>query len=178
MPPSKRFFINSQDFKFDFPTSHSNSLNLVDADELFSNGYLMPFFVESLKIEAYEYESSNSNSASASSSSHVPKKVVPLENSRITSRRMFQKYFNFLRPLCRKFRGHKSGLKHENVVIRTQSVKNTKGNYCESSPRISVSYSTDDWRVSCDSDSSIYDAVLHCKRSIGMSKKFQISCVC
>jgi len=60
----------------------------------------MPFFVESLKIEPYEYYSSNSNSTSASSSSHVPKKVVPLENSKITStkrcrtlsRRMFQKY--------------------------------------------------------------------------------------
>ncbi|KEH25756.1 membrane-associated kinase regulator-like protein, putative [Medicago truncatula] len=153
MPPSKRFFINSQDFKFHFPTSHS-SLNLVDADQLFSND-------------------SNSTSAS-SSSSHIPQKVVPLENSGITimkmcrtlSRRMFQKYFNFFRHLGSKLRGHKSGPRHENVGKRTQSVKNKKGNYRESSPRISVSYSKEDWRVSCDSEISIYNAVLHCKRSI------------
>ncbi|CAJ2666211.1 unnamed protein product [Trifolium pratense] len=182
MPSSRRFFINSQDLKFDFPTSQQSSLTtLVDADQLFSNGYLMPLFVESLKIEPYEYDSSNSNSTSTSDSnltldssmSHVPKKVVALENSRSSSfkrcrtisRRMFQKYLNFIRPFCRKLRGHKNS-KHENVVKRTQSVKNIRGQYCDSSPRISVAYSADYSRASCDSDSSIYEAVLHCKRSI------------
>lgn len=185
MPSSRRFFINSQDFKFDFPTLQESPLTtLVDADQLFSNGYLMPLFVESLNIEPYEYDSSNSNSNSdsnstlASSISHVTNKVVPLENSRspslkrcrTLSRSMFQKYLKFLRPLCRRLRGQKSGSKHENVVKRTQSVKNIRGNYGDSSPRISVAYSADDWRrVSCDSDSSIYEAVLHCKRSIDMS---------
>ncbi|RHN50938.1 hypothetical protein MtrunA17_Chr6g0462991 [Medicago truncatula] len=177
MPPSRRFFINSQDLKFDFPTSqHSPLTTLVDADQLFSNGYLIPLFVESLNIEPYEYDSFNSNSNSNStlpcSSSHVPKKLVPIENPRTPSlkrcrtlsRKMFQKYLNFLSPLCRRLRGQNSGTKHENVVKRTQSVKNIRRNYCESSPRMSTAYS-------CDSDSSIYEAVLHCKRSIGMSKK-------
>ncbi|CAJ2666208.1 unnamed protein product [Trifolium pratense] len=173
LPPSRRFFINSQDFKFDFPTSQSS---LVDADKLFCNGYLVPFYVESMKIEPCEYDSSNSNSTLDSSISHVAKKVVPMKYSRCTSlkrcktlsRRMFQKYLNFLSPLCRRLRGKKSGSKHENVVKRTQSIR---GNYCESSPRISVAYSADYSRASCDSDSSIYEAVLHCKRSIGMSPK-------
>ncbi|XP_058773347.1 probable membrane-associated kinase regulator 6 [Vicia villosa] len=169
MPSSRRFFINSQDFKFDFPISQQSSLTtLVDADQLFSNGYLMPLC---------DYDSSNSNSNStlpSSSISHVPKKVVPIENSRspslkrcrTLSKRMIQKYLNFLKPLCRKLRSQKSGSsKHENGMKRTQSVKNVRGSYCESSPRISVAYSTDNWRMSCDSDSSIYDAVLHCKRS-------------
>jgi hypothetical protein len=191
MPSSRRFFINSQDLKFDFPTSQQSSLTtLVDADQLFSNGYLMPLFVESLKIESYEYDSSNSNSTStsdsnstlASSTSHVPQKVVPLENSRspsfkrcrTLSRRMFLKYLNFLRPFCRKLRGPKNSKHENNVVKRTQSVKNIKGHYCDSySPRISVAYSADYSRASCDSDSSIYEAVLHCKRSIGMHKIFQ-----
>jgi hypothetical protein len=173
MPPSRRFFINSQDLKFDCPTSqHSPLTTLVDADQLFSNGYLVPLFVESLNIEPYEYDSLNSNSTLPCSSSHVPKKVVPIENPRTPSlkrcrtlsRRMFQKYLNFLSPLCRRLRGQKSGSKHENIVKRTQSVKNIGRNYCESSPRVSAAYS-------CDSDSSIYEAVLHCKRSIGMSKK-------
>ncbi|CAL5185464.1 unnamed protein product [Lathyrus oleraceus] len=177
MPPSRRFFITSQDFKFDFPTSQQSSLTtLVHADQLFSNGYLMPLFDESLKnIEPYEYDSSISNSTLPSSSiSHVPKNVIPIENSRspslkrcrTLSRRMFQKYLNFLKPFCRKLRGQNPGLKHENGMKRTQSVKNYRGNYCESSPRISVACSTDYSRMSCDSDSSIYEAVLHCKRSI------------
>ncbi|CAI8593920.1 unnamed protein product [Vicia faba] len=165
MPSSRRFFINSQDLKFDFPISQQSSLTiLVDADQLFSNGYLMPF----------GNDSSNLNSTIPSSSiSHDPKKEIPIENSRTPSlkrcgtlsRRLFQKYLNILKSLCRILRGQKSGSKHENGVKRTQSMKNIRGNYCESSPRISVTYSTDDWRMSCDSDSSIYEAVLHCKRS-------------
>ncbi|KAI5443854.1 probable membrane-associated kinase regulator 6 [Lathyrus oleraceus] len=180
MPSSRRFFVNSQDFKFDFPTSQQSSLNtLVHADQLFSNGYLMPLFDDSLKnIEPYDKDSSNSNSNSTLSSSfisHVPKKVVSLENCRTPSlkrcrtlsRRMFQKYLKFLKPLCRRLRGQKPGSsKHENGMKRTQSGKNYRGNYCESSPRISVACSTDYSRISCDSDSSIYEAVLHCKRSI------------
>ncbi|XP_057446139.1 probable membrane-associated kinase regulator 6 [Lotus japonicus] len=174
MPPSKRFFRNSHDFKFDFQISQNSPL--VDADELFSNGYLMPLFVES--IEAYNASDENpslpSSSSSSSSSSHVPKKVVPsgpsrcpsLKRCKTLSRRMFQKYLNFLRPLCKRLRGqNKSGSNPEAMVKRTQSVKNRR-HYSESSPRISVAYSADDWRKSCDSDSSIYEAVLHCKRSI------------
>ncbi|KAK7270922.1 hypothetical protein RJT34_26443 [Clitoria ternatea] len=172
MPPSKRFFRNSQDFKFDFPISPSN-LALVDADELFSNGYLMPLFVESLKMEAFE---ASEEKSSLPSSSHVPKSEgVPnvharcpsLKRCKTLSRRIFQKYLNFLRPLCRRLRGQNSGSKPESVVKRSQSVK-TRGRYSETSPRISVAYSADDWRKSCDSESSIYEAVLHCKRSIGM----------
>ncbi|KAJ6764871.1 KINASE REGULATOR-LIKE PROTEIN putative-RELATED [Salix koriyanagi] len=59
MPPSKRFFINSQDFKFDFPISQS-PLTLVHADELFSNGYVMPLFIDPLKMEAYDVSDSTS----------------------------------------------------------------------------------------------------------------------
>ncbi|KAK7315178.1 hypothetical protein VNO77_33713 [Canavalia gladiata] len=170
MPPSKRFYRNSQDFKFDFPISQS-PLTLVDADELFSNGYLMPLFVESLKMEAFE---ASDNNPSLPSSSHGPKSVVPnghsrcpsLKRCRTLSRRIFQKYLNFLRPLCRRLRGHnKSGSKAKSVVKRSESVKN-RGCHSETSPRISVAYSADDWRKSCDSESSIYEAVLHCKRSI------------
>ncbi|XP_022632836.1 probable membrane-associated kinase regulator 6 [Vigna radiata var. radiata] len=126
MPPSKRFFRNSQDFKFDFPTSQY-PLTLVDADDLFSNGYLMPLFVESLKMEAYEASDSN---PSLPSSSHVPKIVVPnahsrcpsLKRCRTMSRRIFQKYLNFLRPLCRRLRSAKSGSKSESVIKNTYSL--------------------------------------------------------
>ncbi|MED6150075.1 hypothetical protein PIB30_068707 [Stylosanthes scabra] len=203
MPPSKRFFKNySQDFKFDFPASSQSSSqlssSLVDADQLFSNGYLMPLFVQSLKMEEYgDDEALDSNnlpslnscsSSSLSSSSHAPNGAIAppsscsssssvharcpsMKRCRTLSKRIFQKYLNFLRPLCRKLRGNhnhsktNSNSSKEKVVKRSQSVKN-RGFYSEASPRISVAYSADDWRKSCDSESSIYEAVLHCKRSI------------
>lgn len=170
-PPSKRFFKNSQHSKFDFPISQS-PLTLVHADELFSNGYLMPLFAESLQME--EYESSDSNTSPVSSS-HAPKSEAPtcpsrclsLKRCRTLSRRVFQKYLDFLRPLCRRLRGHKSST--ETAAKRGLSVKNRRY-YSDTSPRISVALSADDWRYSCDSESSIYEAVLHCKRSIGNGK--------
>ncbi|EEF49024.1 probable membrane-associated kinase regulator 6 [Ricinus communis] len=169
MPPSKRFFRNSQDFKFDFPTSQS-PLTVVHADELFSNGYVMPIFVDPLKIESYEV----SDSASAlPASSHAPKVVVSgrktrcssLRRCRTLSKQMFQKYFDFLRPLYRRIRGHRSSTRAEKMDTKVQVMKRWMYS-AEASPRISVAYSVDDWRRSCDSESSIYEAVLHCKKSI------------
>ena len=73
MPPSRRFFRNSQDFKFDLPVSQT-PLTLVHADELFSNGYVMPFFVNPLKMETYEVSDSTST---LPTSSHASNLVIP-----------------------------------------------------------------------------------------------------
>ncbi|KAE9589084.1 hypothetical protein Lalb_Chr21g0305311 [Lupinus albus] len=171
MPPSKRFFNTSHASitKFDFPISHS-PLTLVDADELFSNGYLMPLFDESLKMEVYEASHSNPNLPSSllAPKSEIPKshsRYFSLKRCRSESRRVFQKYLNYLRTFCRRLRGHKAGSISKNVGKKAEAVKNM-GYYAETSPRISVAYSADDWRRSCDSESSIHEAVLHCKRSI------------
>ncbi|PKI63479.1 hypothetical protein CRG98_016146 [Punica granatum] len=58
----------------------------------------------------------------------------------------------------------KSSSKRENS--RTQASRNCVYP-ADSSPRMSSTSSVDYWRRSCDSDSSIYEAVLHCKRSFG-----------
>ncbi|XP_035542752.1 probable membrane-associated kinase regulator 6 [Juglans regia] len=177
MTASKRFFRNSQDFKFDFPISHESPLALVHADELFSDGYLMPLFVDTLKMEAY-YEATSDHSTSALPSAyslHAPKLLVPAaENNpycsslRRSCRRMakhiFQKYLDFLRPFLRRLGGNKSRSSKAEVVGKR--VKNW-AYWSRTSPRISVAYPSDHRRRSCDSESSIYEAVLHCKRSIG-----------
>ncbi|XP_022738466.1 probable membrane-associated kinase regulator 6 isoform X2 [Durio zibethinus] len=169
MPPSRRFFRNSQDFKFDFPISQT-PLTLVHADELFSDGYVMPFFVNPLKMEVLEVSGSTST---LPASSHAPNLVVPasktnrpLRRGRRLSKRIFLKYLDFLRPLYRRIRGRKSSSRAESVDARVQVRKNWVYS-AETSPRISVAYSADEWRKSCDSESSIYEAVLHCKKSIG-----------
>ncbi|KAL9289813.1 hypothetical protein ACSQ67_024413 [Phaseolus vulgaris] len=71
---------------------------------------------------------------------------------------------------ARRLRGHKSST--ETAAKRGLSVKNRRY-YSDTSPRISVALSADDWRYSCDSESSIYEAVLHCKRSIGNERMSQ-----
>ena len=174
MPPSKRFFRNSQDFKFDFPISQS-PLTLVHADELFSNGYVMPLFIDPLKMEAYDVSDSTS---ALPAPSHAPKTAVSackpqrcssLRRCRRLSKQIVQKYLDFLRPLYRRIRGHRSSSRAENIDSKVQVMKNWVYS-TETSPRISVAYSVDDfWRRSCDSESSIYEAVLHCKRSNGNS---------
>ena len=178
MPPSKRFFRRSQDFKFDFPTSPS-PLGLVHADELISNGYLMPLFLDPLAYEASS-SSHHHHQSLPINSLHSPKTGVPSGNSdcssslrrcRRLSKRILQKYLNFLRPLYRRIRGPNkpSSKSSGHVDKRVQVGKSRVFSSETASPRISVAYSADEycWRKSCDSDSSIYEAVLHCKRSIG-----------
>lgn len=179
MTPSKRFFRNSQDFKFDFPAAEQSPFTLVHADQLFSNGYVMPLFVDPLKMgmEAC-YEAPDNSTPSRPSSSHAPKILAPDDNinpycsssrrGRRLSKHIFQKYLDFLRPLLRRLRGNRSTSKAASVDKRVHKVVKNWVYSSEASPRISVAYSVDDWRKSCDSESSIYEAVLHCKRSIGI----------
>ncbi|KAL8544158.1 hypothetical protein ACS0TY_004623 [Phlomoides rotata] len=53
LPPSKRFIRVSSDFGFDFPISES-PFGLVHADEVISNGFLVPLFVKDEKIEGHD----------------------------------------------------------------------------------------------------------------------------
>ncbi|WMV20640.1 hypothetical protein MTR67_014025 [Solanum verrucosum] len=118
LPPSKRFFnVNPQDLNFDFPTSDS-SLTLVHADELISNGFLVPLFIKKpMKmesdydvIESHSIANSPASSAaqqqdeSCSSSCRRVNRCVSLRRCRSLSRRILLKYFDFLRPFCQKIR--------------------------------------------------------------------------
>lgn len=187
MPPSQRFFrISQQDFKFD--SSQSPLSTLVHADELISNGYLLPLSVDDpLKnMESYDdYYDQASDSSTANLPVSSSKEASPTDKStdadcsnsmrrcRRLSKRIFEKYLDFLKPLYKRIRGgHRAKPKAagNHVDKRFHSAKNSRVYSSETaSPRISVAYSApDDWRRSCDSESSIYEAVLHCKRSIGM----------
>nr|KJB39442.1 hypothetical protein B456_007G013900 [Gossypium raimondii] len=155
MPPSKRFFSNPQDFMFDFPIPQPppSALALVHADELFSNGYIAPFFVNPLKMEAYKEVSRSSPTGERSVQHELipdskPNRLVCLRKCRIRlSKRMFLKYLGFLITLCRRIRRFNTSKKVETVV------------------GVSVVYN--EWRKPFDFENSIYEAVLHCKQSNG-----------
>ncbi|KAM7272978.1 hypothetical protein ACFE04_027642 [Oxalis oulophora] len=175
MPPSKRFFRkSSQDFKFDFPISQS-PLTLVDADELFSNGQMIPLFIDPLKISRSFQGTSDSEELSLQAvADHVfpasgsKTRCTSLRRCRTLSKRIIHKYLAFFRPIYRRIRssnGRKSSSRVETIGVH-QPMKNWGYSSVEASPRISIAYSADNWRRSCDSESSIYEAVLHCKKSI------------
>lgn len=174
LPPSKRFYrrSSSHDFRFDFPASPA-PLTLVHADELFSGGYVLPIFANPVKIKPYEADFVSNKTLP--SSSH-PAKFYPTENKIHSpslrrcgklSKQVFHKYFQLFKPLCQIIRRCKSSSERENS--RTQAGRNCVYP-ADTSPRISSAYSVDNCRRSCDSDISIYEAVLHCKRSIGTYK--------
>ncbi|CAK9176941.1 unnamed protein product [Ilex paraguariensis] len=170
LTPSKRFFKVSQDFNFDFPISQS-PLTLVHADELISNGFLMPLFVKPLKMEAYDALNSTPSTPVSSDSQknvHTASKVrcSSLRRCRRLSKQIFQKYLDFLRLLCQRIQGRKSGSRAGTIDARMQEVENWEYSPA-TSPRTSEAYPADNWRSSCDSESSIYEAVLHCKKTIG-----------
>ncbi|GFZ06414.1 membrane-associated kinase regulator [Actinidia rufa] len=148
LPASKRFFIGSQDFNFDFPISQS-PLNPVHADELISNGFLIPLFVKSLKMEAFD---TSDSIPTTPISSHIQ------NNVRSASK---------LSLLVIKKVRRRSGSRTEAADTRMQELNKWIIDSPATSPRTSATYSVGNWRGSCDSESSINEAVLHCKRSIG-----------
>ncbi|CAI9771952.1 unnamed protein product [Fraxinus pennsylvanica] len=169
LPPSKRFFRVPQNLSFDFPISES-PLTLAHADELISNGFLMPLFVKDMnkEIEKYDAEYSSISTTTTPSSSRVSRADAAFLSSALRScqrlsKHFLQKYLNVFKLICQRIRrrgsrvGSSSNMKmHELTGWDFSQV---------TSPRTSVAYSADNWRRSCDSESSIYEAVLHCKRT-------------
>ncbi|XP_024990676.1 probable membrane-associated kinase regulator 6 [Cynara cardunculus var. scolymus] len=163
LSPSKRFLVH-QDFDFDLPTSQSPT-NFVDADKLILNGILLP-------VNSYDAHSpATFNSIPVSPVSSITQRDVPLyRKSRSLSlrrcnrlpKRIIQKYMDLVRPLwCRMRRGRSDS-------SRVQGVENWEGSTA-SAPRRSEACWADHRRRSCDSESSIHEAVVHCKKTIGMT---------
>lgn len=169
---SNRFIRVSQEFNF--PISQAPA-TLVHADEMISNGLLMPFFVKQFKAaDAYDHHGSDSTKT-LPCPSFSPEKLSSgnrircssLRKCRKLTKKIFQKYVDFLRPLCQRVRGRRSGCRVGTFTSRMHGERNWDCS-ASTSPRVSVAYSADNWRMSCDSESSIHEAVLHCKRTVGM----------
>nr|DAD19088.1 TPA_asm: hypothetical protein HUJ06_020551 [Nelumbo nucifera] len=173
LTPSKRFLGDAQDFNFGFPVSQSPHGDLVDADELFSNGLLLPLFRNSFKTEAFA-ASVDSAPTPLISSSEPSKLLISSNRSRSplfrrwrrSSRTIFQKYMGFLRPLYKKLRVLRLDARRpetNDARVRPFVRSWDESSQLTTSPRASTAYSTGDW---CAIESSIHEAVLHCKKSI------------
>ncbi|KAL9225358.1 hypothetical protein vseg_001294 [Gypsophila vaccaria] len=171
MPPSRRFMKLENDFDFNVPFPEQS----VPADELFSNGLLLPL-VDSPRPNTYSY-TDLSRCASpfldaqnrSISSGHRKIHCSSLRRCKsMLSRKMFEKYLHFLCPLLEKIRLCRSKSGRRSGDNRIRPLRNNKVHHSpQASPRTSICSSPGDWRRSCDSESSIHEAVLHCKRSFG-----------
>ncbi|KAJ0111976.1 hypothetical protein Patl1_00523 [Pistacia atlantica] len=159
-------------FNFDIPTS---PVALLHADELFSDGLIKPVFVD----DPSEIDSSNSSDfitvLPGSSFSVGNIGISSLDGHcdcfikwKESSQRIIQKCFGHIRSLCNKaiIRSSRKSIRVNDIDRRLAwEVKRCSNNSPQASPQRSTAYSVDDW---CDIESSIHEAILHCKRSIGM----------
>ncbi|KAL0734532.1 hypothetical protein Bca4012_010742 [Brassica carinata] len=180
LPPSRRFFINKaheSSFKFDnFVSFTDEDHSLVHADELIRDGYVVPYISKATsaateeeykpldtKMEKKIETRDNKNKSSCR------KNKSPCRKLRVSKWVLF-KYLDFVTPLCKRLRRCRSARspigigRDTRIRVATLSRSRVYSDEMTSSPRISVA---DDsyWRRSCDSESSIYEAVLHCKKS-------------
>lgn len=101
------------------------------------------------------------------------------KSCRRLSRQIFQKYLNFLRPLCRRIQRVGNYGNNTNGKLGGKKLLFHGGKYTNTTTtttREAHHQCIDEWRrSSCDSETSIYDAVLHCKNSIGLSVCLSLS---
>ncbi|XP_010442840.1 PREDICTED: probable membrane-associated kinase regulator 6 [Camelina sativa] len=178
LPPSRRFFIKTSyesSFKFDnFVSFSDEDHSLVHADELFRDGYVVPYRLKATSVVTEEeFEPLDTTTTGKIETRGVKSKSSPTTSCRKlrrVSKWVLLKYLDFLTPLCRRLRrcrsaGITGGISMDSRIrVTTSSRSKVYSDETTSSPRISVA---DDyyWRRSCDSESSIYEAVLHCKKS-------------
>ncbi|KAF8116803.1 hypothetical protein N665_0014s0065 [Sinapis alba] len=177
LPPSRRFFINKaheSSFKFDtFVSFADEDHTLVHADEIFRDGYVMPYLSKATSAtteEKYEMLDTKTEKKKMVTRDIHESKSPSCRKLKRVSKWVLLRYLDFLTPLCKRLRrcrpaGSPGGTGLDaRIRLTTLSRSRVYSEETTSSPRISVA---DDcyWRRSCDSESSIYEAVLHCKKS-------------
>ncbi|BAB10438.1 unnamed protein product [Arabidopsis thaliana] len=179
LPPSRRFFIKTShesSFKFDnFVSFSDEDHSLVHADELFRDGYVMPYRLKPTSAATEEEsEPLDTTTSEKIDTRGLNSKPSPTSSRKLrrVSKWVLLKYLDFLTPLCKRLRRCRSAVTtgsigmDSRIRVTTSCRSRVYSDEMTSSPRISVA---DDyyWRRSCDSESSIYEAVLHCKKSFG-----------
>lgn len=191
-----------QNFNFDVSLTAFHAA-LVHADEIFSDGHIMPVYVDRTKVEALRPWTSVPPSPVSSCYVRNPldgskKQCCLVERWRRSSKRILQKCFGLMRPLyktigCSRKSSRVDDLERKVCEVRSWSnslqasprpssaadwpdfkrissngaalkkVRSWAGSP-QASPRISPSRASSSW---CGDESSIHEAILYCKRSIG-----------
>ncbi|KAL2468986.1 putative membrane-associated kinase regulator 6 [Forsythia ovata] len=147
-------------FKFDFPVSAS-PFSLVHADEIFSDGHIMPTYVERSKTESFSTSTSPISSYSLRSRSELfpegsLEKKLPgqprstryfiLGKWRKSSKRVLQKCFGFVRPFCKTLGYSRKNIRVDDLDRKVWEVQSWS-NSLQASPRPSTAYSEVDYEL-------------------------------
>ncbi|KAM7508608.1 hypothetical protein LguiA_019061 [Lonicera macranthoides] len=160
--------LKETNFEFDILTSINSSTPLVHADEIFFNGQIIPFY----NVE----ESSNSTSLSVSSSLPITSisSVFPrscnchfLEKWRKSSKKMLEKWIGFVVPFCKRVGFSRKSIRVDDIEMKVDLYRRRQS-WSDSTQESSSQNPSNAMDFLCDIENPIYDAVLHCKRSIGI----------
>ncbi|XP_076927799.1 putative membrane-associated kinase regulator 6 [Bidens hawaiensis] len=148
LTPSKRFLVN-KDFDFNVPKSQPH-VTLVHADKLISNGILVPLkSYSNLSIPVPPLSSSSREEGRFRKS-----RSVSLSKCNKLQKTIIQKYMDLVRPLWYRIRRGRSSSSRVQGVENRGPGSRTSG-VC--------------WGARCcDSERSIHEAVVRCKKTIGM----------
>ncbi|XP_061338808.1 probable membrane-associated kinase regulator 6 [Gastrolobium bilobum] len=157
-----------QNFDFDISITQSPVV-LVHADEIFSDGLVMPIFVDPSKVESCNTpDPSQTMLGSSFSSRTVSPRTMEIHHGFLTrwrksTWRTLLDFFGCINQLRHKVGGSRKSTRVDDIDKTDWQVRSLSSSQ-KSSPKPITTHPIGD---SNDHENSIYEAVLHCKRSLG-----------
>jgi len=160
-----------QSFNFDVSFTHSPSV-LAHADELFSNGLIKPLFVDPSKLDSCKTtldSTRQSKPISSLFSRIVSPRTVQIHHGFLTrwktsTCRTLRNLSRYVNELCQRVGSSRKSTKVDDFDKEEWLVHSWSSSH-QASPKSST---INPIGALHDHENSIYEAVLHCKRSIGM----------
>ncbi|XP_073028671.1 probable membrane-associated kinase regulator 6 [Primulina eburnea] len=138
-----------ENFNFDVPVT-AFPVSLVHADEIFSDGHIMPLFVDRSKPQVFKEASLSTPPSPVSSSKSSAPFVVDknqyymLGRWRKSSKRIIQKCFGFVKPLFETIGCSRKSNRVDDLERKVNEIQ-SRGDSLETSPRPSSAYSVVEW---------------------------------
>ncbi|XP_073270955.1 probable membrane-associated kinase regulator 6 [Primulina huaijiensis] len=137
-----------ENFNFDVPVT-AFPVSLVHADEIFSDGHIMPLFVDRSKPEAFKKTPLSSPPSPVSSSRSAPfvvdrNQYYMLGKWRKSSKTILQNCFRFMKPMCKTIGCSRKSSRVDDLERKVSEIQRC-GDSLESSPRPSSAYSVVEW---------------------------------
>ncbi|XVF22462.1 hypothetical protein REPUB_Repub12eG0174700 [Reevesia pubescens] len=158
-------FLTDQNFNFD--AIAQTPATFIHADELFTDGFIRPTYIDPSKSESCNTLDSIQTTLSSSISSRTEIRRGRIHCSffrrwRKSTQQILRNLFGHLRPFCHKVGCSRKSTRVDDIDRRMWKVKSSNSS-SQASPQQSSACSMG---ASCHLENSIYEAVLHCKRSI------------
>ncbi|XVF73106.1 hypothetical protein PTKIN_Ptkin12aG0174700 [Pterospermum kingtungense] len=158
-------FVTDQNFNFD--ALSQTPAAFIHADELFNNGFIRPIYIDPSKRDSCNSSDSIHTRLRSSSSSRAEIPTGRIHCSflgrwRKSTQQILKTLRGHLRPLYLKVGRSRKSTRVDDIDRRMRKVKSWNSSP-QASPRQSTAFSM---AASCHLENSIYEAVLHCKRSI------------